>query len=123
MFMPHANSNDPGRSVGSSTVVVADGARNLLTPSSGNTTAPITSWPRTGAGTGASAVGIVACCAHHLADLLPLLGAAGVTGFLFDWRILLMIAGLGINLVAVTVAVRRLSVLTHDTTGSVSCAA
>jgi len=60
----------------------------------------------TGAGTGASTVGMVACCAHHLADLVPL-----------------MAGGLVINLAAVAVAGRRLFHLTHPTTGSVSCAA
>lgn len=77
----------------------------------------------TGAGTGASAVGMVPCCAHHLVDLVPLLGAAGVAGFLFDWRIPLMIAGLAINLVAVTIAGRRLAHLTHPGPGAMSCAA
>jgi len=77
----------------------------------------------TGAGTGASAVGMVACCAHHLADLVPLVGAAGVAGFLFEWRIALMTVGLVVNLVAVTVAARRLSALTHRTAGSMTCAA
>ena len=67
----------------------------------------------TGAGSGASAVGMVACCAHHLVDLVPLLGAAGVAGFLFDWRIPLMVGGLAINLVAVAIAGRRLAHLTH----------
>jgi hypothetical protein len=77
----------------------------------------------TGAGTGASAVGMVACCAHHLVDLVPLLGAAGVAAFLFDWRIPLMVAGLGINLIAVTIAGRRLAQLTHSPPGAMSCAA
>lgn len=76
----------------------------------------------TGAGTGASAVGMVACCAHHLADLVPLLGAAGIAGFLFDWRIPLMALGLGVNLVAVSVAARRLSALAHRPGGSMTCA-
>jgi hypothetical protein len=77
----------------------------------------------TGAGTGASAVGMVACCAHHLVDLVPLLGAAGVAGFLFDWRIPLMVGGLTINLVAVAVAGRRLAHLAHPQPGAMSCAA
>ena len=76
-----------------------------------------------GAGTGASAVGMVACCAHHLVDLVPLLGAAGVAGFLFDWRIPLMIGGLAVNLVAVAIAGRRLAHLTHRPSGALSCAA
>jgi len=66
---------------------------------------------------------MVACCAHHLADLVPLLGAAGVAGFLFDWRIPLMAGGFAINLAAVAVVGRRLFHLTHPPTGSLSCAA
>ena len=77
----------------------------------------------TGAGTGASAVGMVACCAHHLVDLVPLFGAASVAGYLFDWRVPLMVTGLAINLVAVAIAGRRLAHLTHAPPGSMSCAA
>lgn len=76
----------------------------------------------TGAGTGASAIGMVACCAHHLADLVPLLGAAGIAGFLFDWRIPLMTAGLAVNLAAIAIAARRLNHLTHPSAGAISCA-
>lgn len=61
-----------------------------------------------GAGTGASAVGMVACCAHHLADLLPLVGTAGAAAFLFDWRVPIMLAGIAVNAVAVAIAARRL---------------
>lgn len=76
-----------------------------------------------GTGTGAATVGMLACCAHHLVDLVPLLGAAGIAGSLFDWRIPLMVAGLGINLVGVAVAGRRLARLLHGPTGPMSCAA
>ena len=62
----------------------------------------------TGAGTGASALGMVACCAHHLADLVPLLGATGRAAFLFDWRLPFMLGGIGVNAVAITIAGRRL---------------
>lgn len=61
-----------------------------------------------GAGTGASAVGMVACCAHHLADLAPLLGATGLAAFLFDWRVPLMLAGVAVNATAIAIAARRL---------------
>ncbi len=66
---------------------------------------------------------MVACCAHHLVDLVPLLGAAGVAGFLFDWRIPLMIAGLSINLAAAAIAGRRLAQLIHPAPKALSCAA
>ena len=76
-----------------------------------------------GAGTGASTVGMVACCAHHLADLVPLLGATGLAAFLFDWRVPFMLAGLVVNGVAVTIAARRLRALPHEPAGVSTCAA
>lgn len=61
-----------------------------------------------GAGAGASTVGMVACCAHHIADLAPFIGATGAAAFLIDYRIPFMIAGIGVNAVGVAVAARRL---------------
>ena len=51
---------------------------------------------------------MVACCAHHLADLLPLLGATGAATFLIDNRVAFMLVGIGVNAVAIGIAVRRL---------------
>ena len=61
-----------------------------------------------GAGAGASAVGMAACCAHHIADLAPFIGATGAAAFLIDYRIPFMIAGIGVNAMGVAVAARRL---------------
>ncbi|MBI4932928.1 MAG: hypothetical protein HY828_03555 [Actinobacteria bacterium] len=61
-----------------------------------------------GAGAGASTVGMVACCAHHLADVLPIIGAASAAGFLTDHRIAFMLTGIAINLTAVGFAARQL---------------
>jgi hypothetical protein len=61
-----------------------------------------------GAGMGASTAGMVACCAHHIADLLPFLGATGAAAFLYDYRIAFVLVGIGVNAVGVTIAVRRL---------------
>lgn len=61
-----------------------------------------------GAGAGASTLGMVACCAHHLADLVPVVGASGVAAFLTDRRIEFMLAGIAVNTVGVVVAARRL---------------
>lgn len=61
-----------------------------------------------GAGGGMSAAGMVACCAHHLTDLAPLVGAAGAASFLTAAQRPLMYLALAVNVVAVTVAVRRL---------------
>jgi hypothetical protein len=78
----------------------------------------------TGAGTSASAVGMVACCAHHLADLVPLVGATGLAAFLFDWRVPFMLAGITVNAVAVVIAARRLHELNGHHHGEMTaCAA
>ena len=60
------------------------------------------------AGAGASTAGMVACCAHHLADLLPLIGAATAAGFLTDNRIAFMLVGITINAIAIAVAAYQL---------------
>ena len=62
----------------------------------------------TGGGAGASAVGMVACCAHHVADLAPIIGVSGAAVFLTDYRIPIMIAGIAINALGVVLAARRL---------------
>lgn len=61
-----------------------------------------------GTGAGASTVGMVACCAHHLADLLPVLGATGAAAFLLDLRVPFMVAGIAVNAVGIAAAARRL---------------
>lgn len=76
----------------------------------------------TGAGTGASAVGMVACCAHHLAEVIPLVGATALAAFLYDWRVPFMLAGIAVNGVAVSIAARRLHDLTHTSSGVPACA-
>lgn len=61
-----------------------------------------------GAGVGSGAVGMVACCAHHLADLAPVVGLSGAATFLTDWRLEFMLAGIAVNAVGIAVAARRL---------------
>lgn len=61
-----------------------------------------------GVGAGASTAGMVACCAHHLAELFPVIGAASAAGFVTDYRVPFMLAGIAINTVAVILAARRL---------------
>ncbi len=66
----------------------------------------------TGAGTTTSTVGMIACCAHHLADIAPLLGLAGasalspVVTFLAEWKIPFILFGLTVNVVAIVMSVR-----------------
>jgi hypothetical protein len=51
---------------------------------------------------------MLACCAHHVSDVLPLLGLSGATVFLNDYRIAFMVAGLAVNAVGVAVMLRLL---------------
>jgi hypothetical protein len=51
---------------------------------------------------GASTVSMVACCAHHLADVLPLVGLAGAALFLSSYQSLFLLAGVLSNAVGTT---------------------
>jgi len=61
-----------------------------------------------GAGTATSSVSMVACCAHHLADVLPIVGLSGLAVFLVEFRTPLMLFGIATNLVGIAVMVREL---------------
>ena len=61
-----------------------------------------------GAGGGASALGMAACCAHHVVDLAPVVGLSGAAVFLTAYRFPIMIVGIAVNVVGVVLAVRRL---------------
>jgi hypothetical protein len=50
------------------------------------------------ASTGTSTVAMVACCAHHLADVLPILGLSGAAIFLNDYKLPLLWLGIVMNL-------------------------
>lgn len=60
----------------------------------------------TAAGTGTSTAAMLACCAHHLTDAMPLLGLSGAAIFLNDYRLLVMLAGILVNLGGVAFMLR-----------------
>jgi hypothetical protein len=60
----------------------------------------------TATGTGTSSAAMIACCAHHATDALPLLGLSGAAIFLNDYRIPLMAAGLAVNAAGVAFMAR-----------------
>lgn len=68
----------------------------------------------TGAATGTSTLGMVACCAHHVTDIAPLLGLTGASGlsgivtFLGAYKIPFIIFGLLVNLVGIVVSLRTI---------------
>jgi len=57
----------------------------------------------TGAGGGMSAAAMVACCAHHVADVLPLVGLTAAATFLAEYRIPFMLVGLGTTISGILV--------------------
>lgn len=56
-----------------------------------------------GAGGGTSTLAMVACCAHHVADVLPILGLTAASAFLAQYRIAFMLFGLGTTVVGIIV--------------------
>lgn len=56
-----------------------------------------------GAGGGTSTAAMVACCAHHVTDVLPLLGLSVAAAFLAEYRIPFMLVGLTTNLIGIGV--------------------
>ena len=73
------------------------------------------------ASTGASTAAMLACCAHHLTDVLPVLGLSGVAIFLNDYKIPLLWLGIGMNYTGVAYLlwqVRRQRRLACSTGGS-----
>ncbi len=58
-------------------------------------------WTATGTGTGTSTVSMVACCLHHVGDILPLAGLSAATLFFEQYRYPLMWFGVVINLLGV----------------------
>ena len=56
-----------------------------------------------GAGGGTSTAAMVACCAHHVTDVLPLLGLSAAATFLAEYRIPFMVVGLITNLIGIGV--------------------
>ena len=56
--------------------------------------APGASATVTGASGGTSAAAMVACCAHHVTDVLPILGLTAATSFLAQYQQAFMVVGL-----------------------------
>ena len=61
-----------------------------------------------GTGATASAAGMIACCAHHIADLLPFVGLSGAATFLYDYKVAFVTVGIVVNSLGIAIAARRL---------------
>ena len=56
-----------------------------------------------GASGGTSATAMVACCIHHVTDVLPILGLSATAGFLARYQRPFMLVGLVMNLIGIGV--------------------
>ena len=54
-----------------------------------------------GASGGMSTVAMVACCVHHVTDVLPILGLTAAATFLAEYRLAFMLVGLGTTLAGI----------------------
>lgn len=59
----------------------------------------------------ASAVAMVACCAHHLTDVLPLIGLSLAATFLVRYQEWFLAAGIVSNLFGIGLMIRNLKIL------------
>lgn len=57
----------------------------------------------TGAGGTTSTVAMVACCAHHVTDMLPILGLTAAAAFLAEYQVTFMLVGLGTTILGIVV--------------------
>jgi len=52
---------------------------------------------------GVSAGSMIACCAHHLGDVLPFAGLAGVAAFVVEYQLFFVVLGIVSNFIGITV--------------------
>ncbi len=68
--------------------------------------------PASGAATatsgGMSTVAMVACCVHHVADVMPILGLTAAATFLANWKIPFMVVGLISNALGIAIMLRTI---------------
>jgi len=73
--------------------IASTGSGGAMTPATG----------MMGAGGTTSTVAMVACCAHHVTDVLPILGLTAAATFLAEYQTAFMLVGLGTTLVGIVV--------------------
>ena len=70
---------------------------------------PVTSTAHTGAMMGASggtsATAMIACCIHHVTDVLPILGLSAAASFLTRYQRPFMLVGIAMNLIGILIMV------------------
>lgn len=61
-----------------------------------------------GGGAGVSTVSMVACCAHHLAEIVPLLGLSALSLFLTKYQVQLFALGVFTNVMGIVIMIGRI---------------
>ena len=56
--------------------------------------------------TATSSIGMIACCAHHLTDVLPILSLSAVSIFLINFQIPLLLIGILSNMIGIIYLLR-----------------
>lgn len=65
--------------------------------------------------TGTSAVSMIACCAHHLSEILPIIGLSGLAVFLTQYQIPLILFGIAMNIYGIFYILKQIrKVKQHD---------
>jgi hypothetical protein len=59
--------------------------------------------------TGTSTAAMLACCAHHLADILPIVGVAGAAALLNTYKVPMLWLGIAMNLVGIIYLLRKIA--------------
>ena len=77
----------------------------------------------TAAGTSTSTAAMLACCAHHVVDALPVLGLSGLAIFLNDYRVPVMMAGITVNIAGVLFMARLVVIERRHANQEESCSA
>ena len=63
---------------------------------------------------GTSTAAMIACCAHHVTDVLPLLGLSGAAVFLAQYKVPFMVVGIVSNAVSIGVMLRLIHRVQRD---------
>ena len=63
----------------------------------------------TAASTGTSGASMISCCAHHLADVLPIIGLSGFAIFLTRYQIPIIVFGITMNLLGILYMLRQIN--------------
>ena len=62
----------------------------------------------TATSTGTSSASMIACCAHHLTEVLPIIGLSGFTIFLTRYQIPIIVFGITMNLLGILYMLKQI---------------